>query len=72
MGLSELKRVIDIVVSFLALLILSPLLLATALMIALESGWPVLFHQTRMGLQGREFRKLKFRSMVKSAPSIGP
>lgn len=72
MGLSELKRVIDIVVSFLALLILSPLLLATALVIALESGWPVLFHQTRMGLQGREFRMLKFRSMVKSAPSVGP
>jgi len=62
----------DITLSLVALLILSPVLLGAALAIALESGFPVLFHQTRLGLQGREFGMFKFRSMVKNAGSIGP
>ena len=66
------KRVMDIVVALVALLALSPLLLAAALAIALETGLPVLFRQTRVGLNGREFGMLKFRSMVKNAASIGP
>lgn len=66
------KRVTDIVVALLALCALSPLLLAAALAIALETGFPVLFRQTRVGLHGREFGMFKFRSMVKNAASIGP
>jgi lipopolysaccharide/colanic/teichoic acid biosynthesis glycosyltransferase len=66
------KRLIDIVASALAVLLLSPLLAATAVAIALESGRPVLFRQTRMGLGGREFGMYKFRSMVKDAASRGP
>ncbi len=66
------KRLLDLVLSAMALLALSPLLLATALAIALESGWPVMFRQTRLGLHGREFGMYKFRSMVKNAASIGP
>lgn len=66
------KRGMDIVLSLVALLALSPLLLATALAIAWESGFPVLFRQTRVGLNGREFRMFKFRSMVKNAVAIGP
>ncbi len=62
----------DIALSLIALLALSPLLLAAALAIALESGWPVLFRQTRVGLKGREFGMFKFRSMVKNAASLGP
>jgi lipopolysaccharide/colanic/teichoic acid biosynthesis glycosyltransferase len=67
-----LKRAMDIVLSLLALLILSPVLLGAALAIAMESGFPVLFRQTRLGLHSREFGMLKFRSMVKNAASIGP
>ena len=62
----------DVVLSLLALLVLSPLLVATSLAIALESGRPVLFRQIRLGLHGREFGMFKFRSMVKNAASIGP
>ncbi|MDD2177155.1 sugar transferase [Acidovorax sp. D2M1] len=66
------KRVIDIVLSLLALLVLAPLLLGAALAIALETGFPVLFRQTRLGLNGREFGMYKFRSMVKNAAQMGP
>ena len=66
------KRAMDVVLSLLALLVLSPLLVATSLAIALESGRPVLFRQIRLGLHGREFGMFKFRSMVKDAASIGP
>ena len=66
------KRLVDIVASLAALLLLSPLLLGTALAVALESGLPVLFRQTRVGRHGRTFGMFKFRSMVRDAASIGP
>lgn len=61
------KRTMDVAFSLLALLLLSPLLLATAVAVALESGRPVLFVQQRVGRSGREFRMFKFRSMAKNA-----
>lgn len=66
------KRVMDVLLSLLALALLSPVLLVTGLLIALEDGRPVLFRQTRMGLRGREFGMHKFRSMVRNASAIGP
>lgn len=66
------KRVLDIALSLMALLVLSPLFVGAALAIVLESGFPVVFRQTRIGLNGREFGMLKFRSMVKNAASLGP
>ena len=66
------KRLMDIVLSLAALVLLSPLLLLVAFWIVLDSGWPVFFRQTRLGLGGREFGMVKFRSMVKNAASIGP
>jgi lipopolysaccharide/colanic/teichoic acid biosynthesis glycosyltransferase len=66
------KRAIDVAVSALALLLLSPVLLAVALAVALESGFPVLFKQQRVGRGDREFGLYKFRSMVKNAAAIGP
>jgi lipopolysaccharide/colanic/teichoic acid biosynthesis glycosyltransferase len=62
----------DMVLALLALCALSPLLLGAALAIAFETGLPVLFRQTRVGLHGCEFGMFKFRSMVKNAASIGP
>jgi lipopolysaccharide/colanic/teichoic acid biosynthesis glycosyltransferase len=66
------KRLMDVTLSLLALLALCPLLLATALAIWLESGWPILFRQVRVGQGGREFAMYKFRSMVKDAEARGP
>jgi lipopolysaccharide/colanic/teichoic acid biosynthesis glycosyltransferase len=61
------KRGMDIAVSALALLILSPLFLVLAIIIRLQDGGPALFWQNRVGLWGREFRFPKFRSMVTDA-----
>ena len=66
------KRVFDVLLSILALLVLSPVLATAAIAIALESGRPVLFRQVRLGRGGREFGMYKFRSMVKDAAAIGP
>lgn len=59
-----LKRVvIDIPLSLIALIVLSPLLLGLAIAVRLTSKGPALFKQNRVGLNGREFKMLKFRSM---------
>jgi lipopolysaccharide/colanic/teichoic acid biosynthesis glycosyltransferase len=68
----RMKRLLDVSLSALALLLLSPLMLGVALAVALESGFPVLFRQVRVGRGDREFGLYKFRSMVKDAASIGP
>jgi exopolysaccharide biosynthesis polyprenyl glycosylphosphotransferase len=62
-----LKRTVDIVASGLGLLVLSPLLVAVAIVIKLDSPGPVFFRQARQGRGGREFRIWKFRTMVSDA-----
>ena len=57
------SRALDLTVSALALLLLAPLLLLVALVIRLDSPGPVLFRQSRTGLNGRVFRIYKFRTM---------
>jgi exopolysaccharide biosynthesis polyprenyl glycosylphosphotransferase len=57
------KRVLDIVGSFCALLLLSPVFLVVAILIKLEDRGPIFFRQTRVGRHGREFGMWKFRSM---------
>ena len=58
-------------ISLLALVILSPIILLTSLLILLESGRPVLFKQERIGFHGRVFSIYKFRSMVQNAEHTG-
>lgn len=65
------KRAIDTVFSLLALVILSPLLLITAIAIKLSSPGSVLFKQQRLGLHGKEFTIYKFRSMAVGAEHTG-
>jgi exopolysaccharide biosynthesis polyprenyl glycosylphosphotransferase len=62
-----LKRVLDIALSSVAILLLGPALLLIAIAIKLSSPGPVLFWQTRVGLGGKHFRIAKFRSMVHDA-----
>lgn len=57
------KRGFDVVVSLCALIVLGPLMLLVALLVALDMGWPVLFRQQRPGLHGRLFTLYKFRTM---------
>lgn len=57
------KRVFDFVASLLGLLVLSPVMLICALAVRLESGRDVIFKQERVGLDGRRFKVLKFRSL---------
>ena len=64
-----LKRALDLVVAFFALLFLSPLYLLLAILVKLDGG-PVFFAQTRVGLNGREFKMLKYRSMVVNAEAL--
>jgi exopolysaccharide biosynthesis polyprenyl glycosylphosphotransferase len=61
------KRALDIVGASIALIVLLPLMLLTALAVALTSPGPVLFVQERVGRGGRPFRMLKFRSMIQDA-----
>ena len=62
-----LKRILDWSVAALLLLILSPVLLALALLIRIDSPGPIFFRQWRVGKRGRLFRIIKFRSMVVNA-----
>jgi exopolysaccharide biosynthesis polyprenyl glycosylphosphotransferase len=61
------KRVMDVGISLIAIIVLSPLLVGTALVIRATSAGPVLFRQDRIGLHGKAFRVLKFRSMTVDA-----
>jgi sugar transferase (PEP-CTERM system associated) len=65
------KRAFDIVVSLALLAVVWPLMLIAAVMIALESGFPIIYRQTRTGLNGKPFQVLKFRSMRKDAEKDG-
>ncbi len=65
-----LKRTLDIGASGLGVVVLSPLLLVLAIIVRATSEGPALFSQTRVGRGGREFRMLKFRSMVTDAEAL--
>ena len=62
-GAGQATRSLDVAAACLALLVLAPLLVLVALAIRLDSPGPVLFRQTRTGLNGRVFRIYKFRTM---------
>ncbi|WP_426323956.1 sugar transferase [Microbacterium sp. E-13] len=67
-----LKRATDLTASLLGVVLLSPLLAFLAISVRLTSEGPVFFRQTRIGLGGREFTMLKFRSMVQNAEELLP
>lgn len=64
-------RIFDIAIALLALVVLSPLLLAAALAIELGSRGPVLYRQRRVGRDGEEFEMLKLRTMVGGSDPVG-
>jgi len=66
------KRFADLVISTVLLLVLSPLMVLAALLILVDSGWPVFFRQPRVGRNRRVFTILKFRTMRTGADSGSP
>jgi exopolysaccharide biosynthesis polyprenyl glycosylphosphotransferase len=67
----SLKRALDMVGAAAGLVVLSPFFMLTAILIKLESKGPVFFSQERMGLDGRAFPMIKFRSMRQDAEQHG-
>jgi exopolysaccharide biosynthesis polyprenyl glycosylphosphotransferase len=68
----SLKRIIDVVVSTICLIILSPVFLVTAIAVKMSSPGPVFFSQVRIGLKGKPFLMHKFRTMYNNAEENGP
>lgn len=66
-----LKRIFDIVVSLVLIVLLSPLLLVLSILIVLDSKGGVFYRQERVTQYGRKFRIFKFRTMVADADKIG-
>lgn len=66
-----LKRLFDIVVSFILIILLSPLILLFSIWIKADSKGPVFYRQERVTQYGRVFRIYKFRTMVSNADQIG-
>src|ERR1035437_1313854 len=69
---SLIKRLTDIIISIFVLLITSPVLIISALVIKLESKGSALFIQERTGFLGENFKMFKFRGMIDNALSFGP
>lgn len=65
------KRLLDILVAVVAVVILSPLMVITAIAVKVESEGPALFKQYRLGLNGKVFKIYKFRSMCQGAEHTG-
>jgi len=68
----NIKRVLDLSVALLAVIILSPLIIYTWIRVAVSSKGPVFFYQERIGYKGKPFTMIKFRSMQVDAEKNGP
>ncbi len=68
----NIKRLIDIVVSLVAILLLWPLYIFVAIRVKISSPGPIIYRQERIGYKGKSFQILKFRSMVVDAEANGP
>ncbi|NOU36431.1 MAG: sugar transferase [Kiritimatiellaceae bacterium] len=64
------KRLMDVVCSLMAIVLLIPLFIVVSVLIVIEDGWPVLYVQPRVGINGRIFNFYKFRSMRRGADRI--
>lgn len=69
-GFYFIKRLMDIIGSLIGMIVLIPLFIIVAFLIKLESKGPIFFHQKRVGLNGKEFKMYKFRSMVVNAEEL--
>lgn len=63
----EIKKFMDLAISFFSLIFLSPVFLAIAIAVKRSSPGPIIFKQVRVGLRGRQFKLYKFRTMIENA-----
>jgi exopolysaccharide biosynthesis polyprenyl glycosylphosphotransferase len=68
----NIKRLVDVSISLIGLLLLSPLIVYAAIRVKLSSPGPVIYSQERVGFKGQLFRMFKFRSMIDNAEKNGP
>ena len=66
------QRVLDLIVAAIGLIILSPLLVVAAVLVAMSSPGGIFFRGQRVGKDGKLFQILKFRTMVENAAQVGP
>lgn len=71
MYIKYIKRLIDIIISFLSLIILSPVMIIVAFLVKVNLGSPIIFTQERVGLHGKVFKLYKFRSMTNEVDEKG-
>lgn len=64
------KRIFDVILSLMGIIVLSPLMLIISIAIIIDDGSPAIFVQDRNGLNGRVFPMYKFRTMCKNAPEL--
>ena len=67
----KIKRCFDIIIAFVALIILSPIMLITVLLIKINLGSPIFFKQKRIGYENKEFEMIKFRTMKNTTDKNG-
>lgn len=65
------KRIFDLILTFMALVVLAPVMIVVALLVAVKLGRPVLFSQIRPGMDGKPFRMVKFRTMTDARGADG-
>ena len=65
------KRCIDVILALIAIIVLSPVFLVVSLLIKIDSKGSVMFKQERLGVNGKTFEILKFRSMIMNAEHTG-
>ena len=67
----KIKSLLDIILAFIGIILISPILIIVAIAIKIDSKGPVIFKQKRLGKNGQEFDIYKFRSMIVGAEKIG-
>ncbi|NWK71554.1 exopolysaccharide biosynthesis polyprenyl glycosylphosphotransferase [Bacillus paramycoides] len=67
-----LKRIFESIMAICGILILSPVLIIISILIKIDSKGPIIYSQERLGVNGKRFRVLKFRSMIVDAEKDGP
>ena len=65
------KRIFDIIISLISLIVLFPIFIISGILIKLDSDGPIFFRQERVGKSGKIFKIYKFRTMVLNAEKIG-